>query len=110
MKSFGELLKYYRIKNELPLRKVAAQLDIDTSILSKIERGERQANKSIVCMAAKIFELEESDLITEYYSDIIAKKIYLERTSSEILSVAKSKIKYLKQSNNVQSELKFDND
>ena len=36
MKSFGEYIRRVREERDLPLRKVAAALDIDTSILSKI--------------------------------------------------------------------------
>jgi cytoskeletal protein RodZ len=39
MNTFGGYLRGLRESKGLPLRKVAAQLDIDTSILSKIERN-----------------------------------------------------------------------
>ena len=45
MNSFGEYLRDKREQAGLPLRKIAAELDIDTSVLSKIERGERTALK-----------------------------------------------------------------
>lgn len=48
MDSFGEYLREQRENIGLPLRKVAAELDIDTSILSKIERNEREATKGYV--------------------------------------------------------------
>ena len=38
-KSFGELIRELRENEGLPLRKVAAFIDIDASTLSKIERG-----------------------------------------------------------------------
>ena len=41
--TFGEYIKKAREIIKLPLRKVAAHLDIDTSTLSKVERGERPA-------------------------------------------------------------------
>jgi transcriptional regulator with XRE-family HTH domain len=37
MKSFGEYIRKAREEKGLPLRRIAAALDIDTSILSKIE-------------------------------------------------------------------------
>ncbi len=42
--TFGELIRKLRERNGLPIRKVAAHLDIDPSTLSKIERDERSAN------------------------------------------------------------------
>ena len=44
----GEIIRHLREKKELPLRKIAALLDIDTSFYSKIERNERKDRKSVV--------------------------------------------------------------
>ena len=43
------------MKKKLPLRKIAAALDIDTSTLSKIEKGDRQANSKMIPVIAEIF-------------------------------------------------------
>jgi len=40
--SFGEHIRQLRKEAELPLRKIAAQLDTAPSLLGKIERRERQ--------------------------------------------------------------------
>ena len=42
--SFGERVRKLREQADMPLRKLAALLDIDQSTLSKIERGERKPN------------------------------------------------------------------
>ena len=41
--TFGEYIRELRENNKMPLRKLAALLDIDQSTLSKIERNERKA-------------------------------------------------------------------
>ena len=46
--SFGAYLREMREKKGLPLRKVAAHLDIDTSILSKIERDEKEVQTKFI--------------------------------------------------------------
>ena len=46
--SFGEFIRILREDANLPLRKVAFELDIDTSTLSKIEKNERNANEQII--------------------------------------------------------------
>jgi len=56
MNSFGEYLRNRREKLGLPLRKVAAELDIDTSILSKIERSERVASKEMLPTLAETLD------------------------------------------------------
>jgi transcriptional regulator with XRE-family HTH domain len=48
MTSFGELIRKLRVESVLPLRKVAAILDIDPSTLAKIERNERPTNKEMI--------------------------------------------------------------
>jgi transcriptional regulator with XRE-family HTH domain len=42
--TFGDNIRKRREEIELPLREVAAYLDIDTSTLSNVERGERHAS------------------------------------------------------------------
>ena len=47
-KSFGDFIRYYREKANLPLRTVADDLNIDHSLLGKIERNERQPTKEFI--------------------------------------------------------------
>lgn len=56
MNSFGEYLRDKGEQQGLPLRKVAAELDIYTSILSKIERGQRTAIKDMLSVFFLKFE------------------------------------------------------
>ncbi|MCV6630110.1 MAG: helix-turn-helix domain-containing protein [Flavobacteriaceae bacterium] len=44
-KSFGETIRKLREENNLLLREVSAKLEIDASILSKIENNNRIAKK-----------------------------------------------------------------
>ena len=44
MKSIGNIFRELRESKQLPLRVVAAFLDIDPAIMSKIERGLRKAS------------------------------------------------------------------
>lgn len=61
MNSFGEYLRDKREQLGLPLRKVAAELDIDTSILSKIERGERTATKEMLPVLANTLNIQQRE-------------------------------------------------
>ena len=56
IETIGEKLRHIREEKELPLRKVAALLDIDVAILSKMERGERRITKEIVQKLANIYD------------------------------------------------------
>ncbi|MGF1637099.1 MAG: helix-turn-helix domain-containing protein [Cyclobacteriaceae bacterium] len=66
MDSFGEYLREQRDNKGLPLRKVAAELDIDTSILSKIERNEREATKEMLPIFSKVLERDLKEVEVKY--------------------------------------------
>lgn len=65
-REFGALINSQRKENKLPLRKVAAALDIDTSTLSKIEKGERPANAKIIPVIAELFGLDFKEMQIKY--------------------------------------------
>ena len=88
METFGEYIRKLRINAGLPIRKIAAQLDIDSSLLGRIERNERQANKDIIAGIAKIFNQDEQDLFHQFLSDQIAYKILDEDADIGVLKVA----------------------
>lgn len=71
MNSFGEYLRNRREQLGLPLRKVAAELDIDTSILSKIERSERVATKEMLPTLAKTLEIQEREIQIEFIQSTV---------------------------------------
>ena len=96
MQSIGDTLRKLREDKQLPLRKVAAMLDIDQSLLSKIERNERRANREQIVELAKIYGVKESQLLVEYFSDKVAYDIADEDSARQILIVAEEKVKYIK--------------
>lgn len=107
MKMFGDYIRELREEQNLPLRKVAAFLDIDTSALSKIERGERQACRDNVIKIAEFFSLNKQELLNEFFGESLALLVYKERDTSDILKVAEEKIEYLKTLNQEQIKIDF---
>ena len=95
--SFGEYIRQLREDRNLPLRKIAAELDIDTSTLSKIEKNERNANEQIIEKLSEIFSIDKADLKVRYLSDKITYQLLDEEDGIEILKIAEQKIKYHKQ-------------
>jgi transcriptional regulator with XRE-family HTH domain len=75
MNSFGEYLRNRREQLGLPLRKVAAELDIDTSILSKIERSERVASKEMLPTLAKTLEVQEKEMQIEFIQSTVLSEL-----------------------------------
>lgn len=71
MEKFGELIRKYRENKGLPLRKVAAELDVDTSILSKIERSERFATSEHIPILSKQLGIDFKKLQILYLTEKI---------------------------------------
>ena len=96
METFGEFIRQLRTNAGLPIRKIAAQLDIDPTLLGRIEKDERPANKNVITGIAKIFNQNEQDLFDRFLSDRIAYKIIGENADVRILKIAEQKVEYLK--------------
>ena len=96
MRTLGETLKHAREEKELILRKVAAEVDIDQSLISKFEKNERKPTMEQLVRLAKFYGISEGQLTISWYSEKIADKLKYTESASEILKVAEEKIKYYK--------------
>lgn len=105
--TFGEFIRKLRTENNLTLTQLAAKLDLDSANLSKIENSKRDFDEKRLKKLAIALNFDIEKLTEEYYSDLIAKKIYQSNYSEEILILAEQKIKYLKQQNISQSKIDF---
>lgn len=94
MKSLGELIRELREHQELPLRTVAAYLDIDQAILSKVERGQRKASREQVLKLAEYFKVNVEELLIAWLSDKVVYEVENEDLALKALHVAEEKIKY----------------
>lgn len=92
MDSLGSTIKQLREKLELPLRTVAAYLDIDQAVLSKIEHGHRKATREQVLQLAKYFKVNEDELIVAWLSDKLANEVQDEDLAKQALKAAEKKI------------------
>lgn len=96
MDTVGQILRNKRQELGLLLRQVAAHVDIDQAILSKIERNERQPNKKMLEKLAEILQLDKDELLVQFISDKIAYEIANEDCARKVLKVAEKKINYIK--------------
>jgi HTH-type transcriptional regulator, competence development regulator len=96
METIGQIIRTNREKRGLLLRVLAAQLDIDSAILSKIERSERKPTRDQILKIADIFKINKDELLIQYLSEKIAYQIVHEDVASKALKVAERKVKYLK--------------
>ena len=94
MDGLGETIRKLREEKGLPLRTVSAYLDIDQAILSKIERGQRNASREQVIKLADFFKVKEDDLLVFWLSDKLVYEIADEEIALKALKVAEEKVKY----------------
>ena len=90
---FGNKIKELREKHEVLQRQLAAYLEIDTPMFSKIERGDRRAKRSQVILLARYFHVEEKDMLTLWLADKVLDALEgEEELCLEAINVAKSKL------------------
>lgn len=90
----GDMLRRLRVEQKLPLRKVAALLDVDVAILSKMERGERKLNKEVVLKLAEIYQHDPDELVIMYLSEKILYEIGDEELALKGLLAAEGEVRY----------------
>jgi len=66
---FGEYIKNLREQKNLLQRQVSARLEIDSPMLSKIERGNRKAKRRQVMILAQMFDVEQNHLLAVWLAD-----------------------------------------
>ncbi len=93
---FGERIRELRTKHGLLLRQLASKLDVDTSIISKVERGDRQLKKEQIPLLAEILQADKVELETLWLADQLMKLVKDEPTADEALKSVSKKIKKTK--------------
>jgi len=94
MDNTGDTIRKLREEKKLPLRTVAAYLDIDQAILSKMERGQRNLTRELVVKLAAYFKVEESDLLVAWLSDKLVYEVADEQMALKALQMAEDKLVY----------------
>ena len=95
MNSLGEKIRTIRESKNLLLRQVAAHLEIDTALISKIERGERRLTREQVIKLAKFYNVTDEELLTLWLSDKLLDTIKNDPFAMQGLNKAKTILKTL---------------
>ena len=93
---FGERIRELRTKQNLLLRQLASQLDVDTSIISKVERGDRQLKKEQIPLLAQILKADVEELQTLWLADQIYAVIKDEKMALKAMHIAEEEVKFHK--------------
>lgn len=83
---FGEIIKNARENQQIPQKTIAAALNIDTPMYSRIERGERPARREQVITIAKHLHINPEELIRVWMADRVFQLIKEEDDISGILN------------------------
>ncbi len=90
---FGERIKELRESKELLQHQLAASLEIDTPMFSKIERGERRAKREQVLLLAELLEADVHDLLAVWLADQIYELVKEEEDAKEALQMVLNTVK-----------------
>ncbi|WP_286745772.1 helix-turn-helix transcriptional regulator [Roseivirga sp. UBA1976] len=91
---FGERIKELRERKELLQRQLAASLEIDTPMFSKIERGERRAKREQVLLLADLLDTDVHELLTIWLADQVYDLVKDEEDAQNALKVAEERVTY----------------
>lgn len=96
MNKFGDLIRSKREEQEMLLRHLSAELDIDTAMLSKIERGEKTAKREHIESLAKLFKLDYNELFSLWLADQVFQLVENEEQALQALQIAEKELKSIK--------------
>jgi transcriptional regulator with XRE-family HTH domain len=91
--NFGETIRKLREKKKLLLRQLAASLEVDTALISKIERGARKAQKEQVFKLAELLEMDAEELLVIWLSDKIVDMLEEEPLAQKVLKNTEKRLK-----------------
>lgn len=92
LNTLGEKIRQARESQGLLLRQAAAFLEVDTALVSKIERGERRPQKDQVIKMADFLKLNHEDLIVLWMADKISEIITDNKIGIKALEIVKKQI------------------
>ena len=91
---FGKKIRELRDENGVLQRQLAALLEIDTPMFSKIERGDRRAKREQVIKLAEYFHQDETEMLTLWLADKVLDAVDGEQElCSQAIEVAQEQIK-----------------
>lgn len=85
-------IKELREENQLLQRQLAAGLEIDTPMYSKLERGERRAKRDQVIKMASLFKVVEKELLSLWLAGQVYELVKNEKVAKAALQIVEQKL------------------
>jgi transcriptional regulator with XRE-family HTH domain len=95
LKTIGETLRGLRESKGFLLREVAAAIQIDPTLLSKVERGARKPTKEQIINLAQFFKADENELMILFLCEKLVSEVRYEKLAKEALQLAAQQIEYI---------------
>lgn len=88
----GKRIKELREEKGLVQRQLAAKLEVDTPMYSKIERGERKAKREHVLKLAKLLQTDEEELLTLWLASQVYEVVKDEKVAKAAMNFVEKKL------------------
>ena len=92
--SFADLLRNHREALGLPLRAVAQTMGVDTSLVSKWERGERKPLRADVDKLARVLKADRKQLLVAWLRDAVVYAAGDDELALDALKAAESQVAF----------------
>ena len=89
---FGKKIRELRDEQGVLQRQLAALLEIDTPMFSKIERGDRRAKREHVIKLAKYLHQDEKEMLTLRLADKVLDAVGDDEFRNDAIKVAQEQI------------------
>jgi transcriptional regulator with XRE-family HTH domain len=91
-RTFGETTRTLRKQRGEPLRVVAAAVEIDSTLLSKIERGERFPTEAQVAKFSEYFGVPQEELAAKAIADRIISEYGYQSATLQAIQIIKERM------------------
>jgi len=89
---FGTKIRSLREASGILQRQVAYHLDIDSPMLSNVERGERKARREWIPKLAQLLKANEDELLTAWLADRIQELVQDEKVAKDSIKAVATKM------------------
>lgn len=89
---FGTKIRSLREASGILQRQVAYHLDIDSPMLSNVERGERKARREWIPKLAQLLKTNEDELLTAWLADRIQELVQDEKVAKDSIKTVATKM------------------
>ena len=96
---FGQKIREYRESKGLLQRQVAAELNVDTAYISKMENSEKPVSRLHLTKLSKLFGITESELLTLWLAEKVFDVVKDEPVGLKAINYAEEELLKIKKYN-----------